>query len=159
MLVREDERRPDLQDVVVAAGAAAQGQGTRTMLAQLAADALGVHPDAIHVTTGDTGASPLGHGAYASRQAVTAGNALNIAARMEEAAKTHNIACAISGDVAENLLDEEARLIPIGHEKMRGSAVEIPIYEYRVAGEGGTNTVRRVPARASPSGESGSALK
>jgi len=68
--------------VFVAAGAAAQGQGTRTMLAQLAADALGVHPDAIHVTTGDTGASPLGHGAYASRQAVTAGNALNIAARM-----------------------------------------------------------------------------
>jgi hypothetical protein len=30
---------------------------------------------------------------------------------------------------------EEARLIPIGHEKIRGSAVEIPIYEYRVAGE------------------------
>jgi len=87
------------------------------------------------------------------------GTTINIAARMEEAAKTHNIACAISGDVAENLLDEEARLIPIGHEKMRGSAVEIPIYEYRVAGEGGTNTVRRVPARASPSGESGSALK
>jgi class 3 adenylate cyclase len=68
------------------------------------------------------------------------GTTINIAARMEEAAKTHNVACAISGDVAENLRGEEARLIPIGHEKIRGSAVEIPIYEYRVAGEGCANT-------------------
>jgi carbon-monoxide dehydrogenase large subunit len=52
------------------------------MLAQIAADALGVSPNAIHVTAGDTGASPLGHGAYASRQAVTAGNALATAARI-----------------------------------------------------------------------------
>jgi class 3 adenylate cyclase len=73
------------------------------------------------------------------------GTTINIAARMEEAAKTHNIACAISGDVAENLSGEEARLIPIGHEKIRGSAVEIAIYEYRVAGE--------VCANASPSGQ------
>jgi carbon-monoxide dehydrogenase large subunit len=68
--------------IFVATGAAAQGQGTRTMLAQIAADALGVSPEAIHVTGGDTGASPLGHGAYASRQTVTAGNALAQAARM-----------------------------------------------------------------------------
>jgi aerobic carbon-monoxide dehydrogenase large subunit len=68
--------------IVITTGATAQGQGTHTMLAQLAADALGVRPDLIHVTAGDTGASPLGHGAYASRQAVTAGNALHAAARM-----------------------------------------------------------------------------
>ncbi len=79
------------------------------------------------------------------------GTTINIAARMEEAAKAHNIACAISGDVAENLRGEEARLIPIGHEKIRGSAVEIRIYEYRVAGEGCAN--------ASPSGEPRSAVK
>jgi class 3 adenylate cyclase len=68
------------------------------------------------------------------------GTTINIAARMEEAAKTHNVACAISGDVTENLRGEEARLIPIGHEKIRGSAVKIPIYEYRVAGESCGNT-------------------
>jgi adenylate cyclase len=64
------------------------------------------------------------------------GSTINIAARMEEAAKAHNIACAISGDVAENLLDDGRRLVPIGQEKMRGSAVEIPIFEYRVVSEG-----------------------
>jgi carbon-monoxide dehydrogenase large subunit len=52
------------------------------MLAQLAAEALGVQPKDVHVTSGDTAASPLGHGAYASRQAVVAGNAVHLAARM-----------------------------------------------------------------------------
>src|SRR5262245_21407927 len=52
------------------------------MLAQLAAEALGVQPKDVHVTVGDTAASPLGHGAYASRQAVVAGNAVHLAARM-----------------------------------------------------------------------------
>ena len=78
------------------------------------------------------------------------GTTINIAARMEEAAKTHNVACAISGNVAENLRGEEGRLIPIGHEKIRGSAVEIAIYKYRVAGEGCANAVRQLPASASP---------
>jgi adenylate cyclase len=63
------------------------------------------------------------------------GTTINIAARMEEAAKAHNVACAISGDVAENLKNEEGRLIPIGQERIRGSAVEIPIYEFRIVDE------------------------
>jgi adenylate cyclase len=63
------------------------------------------------------------------------GSTINIAARMEEVAKAHHISCAISGDVAENLSDAGGRLIPIGHEKIRGSTQEIPIYEYRVGEE------------------------
>jgi carbon-monoxide dehydrogenase large subunit len=67
--------------IVVTTGATAQGQGTKTMLAQLAADVLRVAPETIHVIDGDTDASPLGLGAFASRQAVTAGNAVHVAAR------------------------------------------------------------------------------
>jgi carbon-monoxide dehydrogenase large subunit len=66
--------------IVVTTGATAQGQGVRTMLAQIAADVLHVAPAAIHVVDGDTAASPLGLGAFASRQAVTAGNAAHRAA-------------------------------------------------------------------------------
>jgi len=66
--------------IVVTTGAAAQGQGTVTMLAQLVADVLGVAPEAISVVAGDTAASALGLGAFASRQAVTAGNAAHLAA-------------------------------------------------------------------------------
>jgi len=87
------------------------------------------------------------------------GTTINIAARMEEVAKAHHIACAISGDVAENLLGEGTRLIPIGHEKIRGSTVEIPVYKYRVAGQACANLLRQVSARTSASGEPGSAVK
>lgn len=66
--------------VLVTTGACAQGQGTVTMLAQLAAGELGTQPELIRVIAGDTAASPLGLGAFASRQAVTAGNAVFLAA-------------------------------------------------------------------------------
>lgn len=67
--------------VIVGTGATTQGQGTKTMLAQLVAGILGIGPDDIVVIAGDTAASPLGLGAFASRQAVTAGNAAYLAAR------------------------------------------------------------------------------
>jgi carbon-monoxide dehydrogenase large subunit len=67
--------------IVIATGATDQGQGTHTMLASLAAETFGVAPDTVQVIAGDTAASPLGHGSYASRQTVTAGSALHIAAR------------------------------------------------------------------------------
>ena len=63
------------------------------------------------------------------------GNTINIAERMEEAAKAHGVACVISGDVAQALPELPARLVPIGHETVRGVAVEVPIFEYRVAYE------------------------
>ena len=68
--------------IVVTSGATDQGQGTTTMLAQLAGETFGVDASTIQVIAGDTAASPLGHGSYASRQAVTAGNAVHQAARM-----------------------------------------------------------------------------
>jgi carbon-monoxide dehydrogenase large subunit len=77
--------------VIVTTGATAQGQGIKTMLAQLAAGPLGLAPEAIEVIDGDTAASPLGLGAFASRQAVTAGNAVHRAAR-EVAEKAKQVA-------------------------------------------------------------------
>ncbi|MDB5572836.1 MAG: carbon monoxide dehydrogenase large subunit [Hyphomicrobiales bacterium] len=75
--------------IVVSSGATAQGQGVKTMLAQVVADVLGVAPESIHVVVGDTSATPAGLGAYASRQAVTAGNAAYRAATLvAEKAKT-----------------------------------------------------------------------
>ena len=66
--------------IVVATGATAQGQGVKTMVAQIVADVLGLSAHSIDVVTGDTAATPAGLGAYASRQAVTAGNAAHAAA-------------------------------------------------------------------------------
>ena len=66
--------------VSIVTGATAQGQGTRTTLAQIAADVLDVDPADIHFVAGDTAATPMGLGAFASRQTVTAGNAMHQAA-------------------------------------------------------------------------------
>jgi class 3 adenylate cyclase len=62
------------------------------------------------------------------------GSTINIAARMEEAAKVHNVSCVISGDVAEALSERNGWLLPIGREKVRGISAELPIFEYRAAG-------------------------
>ena len=70
------------------------------------------------------------------------GSTINIAARMEDAAKAHNVACAISGDVVEALHDDDNRLSLIGHEKVRGIAAEIPIFEYLVSGDGCARAAR-----------------
>jgi len=65
--------------VAVATGATTQGQGTHTMLSQIVADRLGARIEDIVVTAGDTNAISQGVGAFASRQAVNAGNSAMIA--------------------------------------------------------------------------------
>ena len=67
--------------ITVSTGAAAMGQGTATMLAQIAADQFNVAPAEVRVIAGDTAHVPMGHGGFASRQAVNAGNSVHIAAK------------------------------------------------------------------------------
>jgi carbon-monoxide dehydrogenase large subunit len=67
--------------VTVFTGAAAIGQGLRTALAQVAASELGLRPEDINVVPGDTSGVALGLGAFASRQTVTAGSSVLLAAR------------------------------------------------------------------------------
>jgi carbon-monoxide dehydrogenase large subunit len=67
--------------VTVYTGAAAIGQGLRTALAQIAAGELGLRAEDINVVPGDTSSVALGLGAFASRQTVTAGSSVLLAAR------------------------------------------------------------------------------
>ena len=66
--------------VSIYTGAMAMGQGLKTILAQIAADQLGVRPQDITVVSGDTATIQLGLGGFASRQTVTAGNSVHLAA-------------------------------------------------------------------------------
>ncbi len=66
--------------ITIATGASEQGQGIRMSLAQICAEALGVEAEAVAVTGGDTGAVSIGMGTFASRQAVTAGTSVYVAA-------------------------------------------------------------------------------
>jgi carbon-monoxide dehydrogenase large subunit len=67
--------------VSVLTGAAAIGQGLATVLAQICASDLGIHPRDVTVVSGDTAAVPVGLGAFASRQTVTAGSSVLLASR------------------------------------------------------------------------------
>ncbi len=66
--------------VHIASGAAAMGQGTKSMLAQIVAEILRADPARIAVTTGDTASIALGIGGFNSRQAVLAGSSAHRAA-------------------------------------------------------------------------------
>jgi carbon-monoxide dehydrogenase large subunit len=67
--------------VTVVTGAAAIGQGLCTALAQICAGELGLRAEDIVVVPGDTAGVSLGLGAFASRQTVTAGSSVLLAAR------------------------------------------------------------------------------
>jgi carbon-monoxide dehydrogenase large subunit len=66
--------------VHVYSGAAAMGQSTKTMLAQVVAQQLGLDMGNITVTIGDTSGTALGLGGFNSRQAVIAGSSAHVAA-------------------------------------------------------------------------------
>lgn len=72
-------------------GVADLGTGSRTTLAQIAAEELGLELSAIEVTGGDTDSSSFDRGAYASKTLFTGGNAARLAAL---AAKTKILTCA-----------------------------------------------------------------
>jgi 4-hydroxybenzoyl-CoA reductase alpha subunit len=74
-------------------GMAEMGQGSDTVLVQIAAEELGLRMEDIHIITGDTSVTPQCMGAWGSREVFVAGNAVKIAAQevkrqvLEEASK------------------------------------------------------------------------
>jgi carbon-monoxide dehydrogenase large subunit len=97
--------------VQVATGACSQGQGHRTVYAQITADALGVPFESVDVVGGDTATIAFGIGTIASRSTVTAGNAIN-----QAALKVKARALSLAADVLEaasedlELVDGKARI-------------------------------------------------
>jgi len=77
--------------ITVFTGATAMGQGLATAMAQIAASQLGVAVEQIKVVAGDTSGVSLGLGGFASRQTVTAGSSVHLAAK-EVADKAKKVA-------------------------------------------------------------------
>ena len=62
--------------VLVSSGVGSQGQGHQTFMAQIVADVLGVRPEDVEVSVGDTGKMEWGVGTFASRSAAVAAPAV-----------------------------------------------------------------------------------
>ena len=94
--------------VVAATGIPSQGQAHGTVFAQVVADELGVQVSDVDVIGGDTRRFPWGVGTFASRGAVTAGNAMAITARMV-------------ADKAKQIAGEQLEVDPADLELVGGS--------------------------------------
>jgi len=91
--------------VTVVSGAAPQGQGTGTTLAQIVAETLEVPLENISVSFADTARIPFGVGTYASRNAVMAGSATLVATQ-----RVRDKAREIAAEIFEvNVMDVEWR--------------------------------------------------
>jgi carbon-monoxide dehydrogenase large subunit len=96
--------------VHVYSGAAAMGQGTHTMLAQVVAEQLGGAVDNVTVTVSDSAAIPMGVGGSNSRQTVLAGSSAHLAAVAvrKKALK-----------IASHLLEADESELEIEHDRVR----------------------------------------
>jgi xanthine dehydrogenase molybdenum-binding subunit len=98
------------------------GQGNRTVLAQIAAEVLGVEMEAITVSEPDTGIAPLDAGTHGSRQTYCGGTAV-----MQAATKARESILAYASeqlDVDERLLDLKNGMVTIGGDPTRGVALQ-----------------------------------
>jgi carbon-monoxide dehydrogenase large subunit len=109
--------------VVVTSGAGAQGQGVRTILAQITAEQLGVNPEDVLVEIGDTSAFPMGMSTVGSRTTVTAGSSVHLAA-----------------------VEVRAKAIRLASEALECAPVDLEI-------AGGAVRIKGVPDRKVPLGE------
>ncbi|MDH3315924.1 MAG: xanthine dehydrogenase family protein molybdopterin-binding subunit [Gammaproteobacteria bacterium] len=100
-------------EVLVESGAADQGQGHRTIIAQIVADGLGVPFERVHVTIGDTGKFPQGVGTIGSRVGVNVGTAANDAAASVRKKALEFAAKALEVNAAE--LEIEAGIVRVTH--------------------------------------------
>jgi carbon-monoxide dehydrogenase large subunit len=106
--------RPTDGRVFVATGLTTQGQAHQTTFAQIVADRLGVSPEDVEVTTGDTAAFGYGVATFASRAAVVSGTAIGRAAsKVRERAL----------ELASNMLEASAEDLELegGEVFVRGS--------------------------------------
>lgn len=101
-----------------------QGQGTETILAQIAATAIGVDIAKIKVTTGDTRTTPYGGGTWASRGAGIGGEAMLLASRALKSQILEAAATVLQAK-PETLDIEAGNIVDKQHGKPRMSLAEL----------------------------------
>jgi carbon-monoxide dehydrogenase large subunit len=122
--------------ISVYTGAMPMGQGIRTALAQVCAEQFNVPPDMVTVVAGDTAVIPYGQGGFASRQTITAGSAVHMAAvAVREKVLT----------VAAHLLEASPQDLEIG-----GGEVVVAGTDRRITLKAVAEAVSGVPGYAMP---------
>ena len=137
--------------VVAATGIPSQGQAHATVWAQIVADELGVDVADVEVTGGDTRRFPWGVGTFASRGAVTAGNAMAVAAGMVAEKAKHIAADHLEVDPADlELVGGNVQVKGSPDRGMALAALAVLANPVRYAFGGGTEAATQFTARPRP---------
>jgi len=137
--------------VAAATGIPSQGQAHATVWAQVVADELGVDVNDVEVTSGDTRRFPWGVGTFASRGAVTAGNAMAVAARMVAGKAKQIAADLLEADPADlELADGQIRVKGSPDRGVPLAAVAVHANPVRYAFGGGTEAATQFTAKPRP---------
>jgi carbon-monoxide dehydrogenase large subunit len=137
--------------VVAATGIPSQGQSHATVWAQIVADQLGVDVADVEVTSGDTRRFPWGVGTFASRGAVTAGNAMAVAAGMVAEKAKHIAADHLEVDPADlELVGGKVQVKGSPDRGMPLAAVAVLANPVRYAFGGGTEAATQFTSRPRP---------
>jgi carbon-monoxide dehydrogenase large subunit len=124
--------------ISVYTGAMPMGQGIKTALAQICAEQFDVALDEVTVVAGDTSVIPYGQGGFASRQTITAGSAVHLAAvAVREKAL----------QVAAHLLEASAQDLEI-----KNGEIKVVGTDQRISLRTVAETVSGVPGYAMPGG-------
>lgn len=116
-------------------GAAEVGAGTETVLAQIAAETLGILAEDVDVVGGDTGVTPMDLGSYGSRVTTIAGNAVRLAAldARDQILRT----AALKLDVPAGELEVSDRTIRVGWDPSRQLAFAEAVQGCQSSSKGG----------------------
>lgn len=102
--------------VTVLTGASPHGQGQETTFAQIAADELGITPEAVNVVHGDTAVVPYGIGTFGSRATAVGGTAMYFALQKVKA-KMSTLAAHLLGTKPGNIVWSGGRIGAKGTKK------------------------------------------
>jgi putative selenate reductase molybdopterin-binding subunit len=108
-------------------GAADVGGGADTVLAQIAAETLGVSLDKIVITSGDTDTTPFDVGAYASSTTIISGGAVKKAAEKVRE-QVLRMAAKMLDTPVENLACGNNRVSTVGESKKSATMTEIALH-------------------------------
>jgi carbon-monoxide dehydrogenase large subunit len=137
--------------VVAATGIPSQGQAHATVWAQIVADQLGVDVADVEVTGGDTRRFPWGVGTFASRGAVTAGNAMAVAAGMVAEKAKHIAADHLEVDPADlELVGGNVQVKGSPDRRMPLAAIAVLANPVRYSFGGGSEAASQFAARSRP---------
>jgi len=115
-------------------GTVETGQGSLTVLGQIAAEALGIATEDVHVVSADTDATPMDTGAIASRTTYVTGNAIRLAAEKAKAI-LFEIAASVMGVRADQLEARDRRIVVKGFPQRGLSIAEVAHRAQVVMGE------------------------